>query len=330
MGSCYSKIPKTISPVSTNKTSQINQSLLSSTSFREKKCKLSYTYELGRVLGRGSFGKVREVIHKPTGERRALKVIKKELYGPSHYHLFLSEIEILKCLDHPNIIKYIENFEDEDNLYIILEICDGQELFQKLMINKNFTEAESIKIMKQLLLAVSYMHENCILHRDIKPENILFKSIGAQSDIKLIDFGTAMKFSKNFITESIGTLYYAAPEVLEFKYNEKCDVWSCGVIAYLMLSGTVPFSGKDSDEIKKNIRKFNLEFDPEVWRPYSKSAENFIRKLLCPSKFRLTAAEALQDPWILSIAAYDDISSNKDINILASTNMFIQTITNSE
>jgi len=155
------------------------------------------------------------------------------------------EIDILKNLDHPNILRLYEVFEDKKFIYLVTEFCEAGELFDEIVKRQRFDERDAAIIIKQLLSAIAYCHSKSVCHRDLKPENILIDNKETLS-IKLIDFGTSQKFDTEEKMELIlGTAYYIAPEVLKGEYDEKCDVWSCGVILYILLSGSPPFNGKN-------------------------------------------------------------------------------------
>lgn len=158
--------------------------------------------------------------------------------------MLFNEINNLKDLDHPNIIKINEFFEDEKRYYIVTEICKGGELFDEIVERGHFTEKDAAKLMKQILSCINFCHINKIVHRDLKPENILLEKDKDFDKIKIIDFGTSLLIEEgDIIKEKLGTPYYIAPEVLKKKYTTKCDIWSCGVIAYIVLCGKPPFNG---------------------------------------------------------------------------------------
>ena len=165
----------------------------------------------------------------------------------------VNEIEILKNLDHPNIVKIFEFFIEADGYYIITEYCDGGELYQAIKLKGFFSENIAANIIYQVFNAMNYCHNTIkVIHRDLKPENIMIESIDPETgyyNIKIIDFGTAkIRQSDKSENKVLGSCYYIAPEVLNKKYNEKCDIWSCGVIMYILLSQRPPFGGQNDDE----------------------------------------------------------------------------------
>jgi calcium-dependent protein kinase len=210
-----------------------------------------------------------------------------------------NEFEVLKGVDHPNIIRIFEYFEDEKKLYIIMEKCEGGELYSQLLKLNSFNENQAANILRQLLSAVVYLHERSIVHRDIKPENILLQFKDDMETIKLIDFGVAEYLSaSNTLQEPVGTVFYIAPEVLSMNYNEKCDLWSCGVIAYMLMCGSPPFHGKTDVEIVASVKKGEVSFSDPVWQTHSAEVKDFILRLLCPAEQRMSATAALQHAWL--------------------------------
>lgn len=182
-------------------------------------------YILGKILGQGAYGTVYFCTHIISGIQRAVKIYDKADLNLANQALLLQEIDILKPLDHPNIISVYEFFEDDLEFSIVLEHCGGGELFQEIVNHRAFTEYEIALIMKQLLSAVYYLHSHNIVHRDIKPENIVFDDSSENLSVKLIDFGSATKINSNEkLKISVGTVYYAAPEIFDQDYDEKCDV----------------------------------------------------------------------------------------------------------
>ena len=240
--------------------------------------------------------------HKLSNQYRAMKIIQCKSSTENHSSAINKEINILKDLDHPNILKVYEFYSSEKYIYIINELCTGGELFDKIVDVKYFSESVACNIMRQLLSAVAYCHEKGVIHRDLKPENILIESSEEKDKeffhIKVIDFGTCEILKKKKLTEQIGTSFYIAPEVLKNGYNEKCDLWSCGVILYILLCGSPPFYGKNEKEIFKKILDGNFSFRHKIWNKISTEGKNLVLKLLQvnPMK-RLSAQEALEDVW---------------------------------
>ena len=196
---------------------------------------------------------VQSCIHKATGDKRAVKRLAKEKLSPNARIRLNYEIDILKNLDHPNILRLYEVFEDKKYIYLVTEYCQGGELFDEIIARGKFNEQDAAVVIKQLLSAISYCHSKKVCHRDLKPENILIDN-KETLQIKLIDFGTSQRFEDAENMELVlGTAYYIAPEVLRGHYDEKCDIWSIGVIMYILLSGEPPFPGSDDKEILKSV-----------------------------------------------------------------------------
>lgn len=288
-----------------------------STFIQYKRGLIEKDYKIGEMVGTGAFATVRKVVNKSTGQVRALKIIKKQK-GQDSARLYL-EVEILKKLVHPNIMQIFEFYEDKKNFFIITEFCEGGELFDKIVEKGSFSESEGAWIMKQLLSAVNYIHSNHIVHRDLKPENILLDTKN-QNIIKIIDWGTARFFDKSKKMNRIsGTPYYIAPEVLAEKYDEKCDVWSCGVIMYIMLCGYPPFNAESDELILEKIKTGKFTFPPEEWDTISPLAKDLVSKMLTfhPSK-RLSASECLEHKWLV---ANNNKTVDKKISIRCLNNM---------
>ena len=274
-------------------------------------------YDNIKTLGEGAFGLVYLGKHKISGVERAIKNINKDKakLSTEEEETLIREINILKTLDHPNIMKVYEYFNNANCFSIVSELCTGGELFKKIEDN-HLSENVGKYVMKQLLSAVAFCHKNGIIHRDLKPENILLEEEEEAKKeyftIKVIDFGTSGKIKKGQkYNDVIGTPFYIAPEVLKNKYDEKCDLWSCGVILFVMLCGEPPFYGEDDDEIYNQILTTDVKFSQSEWENISNEAKDLIQKLLTKNyKNRLSAVEALQHPWIQNI-------DNQKINFIA-------------
>ena len=262
-----------------------------------QKVSVNNHYEIIGELGSGSYGSVKKVRHKELKEIRAMKVILKKTENSKN------EIDIMRKISHPNIVNIYDIYEDSKKYYIVMEICEGGELFEAISEQGAFGEDDCLNIMKQVLTAVNYLHSKNIMHRDIKPENIMFtKKINKKTkkfEIKLIDFGTAKVFTKGKKeTKFIGTSYYIAPEVLKESYDQKCDVWSCGVIMYILLCGYPPFNGNTNNDIYNAIKNNLPYFHGEDWKEITQEAIDLLQNMLNknPAK-RFSAEKCLNHNW---------------------------------
>lgn len=257
-------------------------------------------YKFKKLIGGGHFGTVRIAYRKTDPEKKyAVKSILRESMRKD-VAMLESEINILKELDHPNIVKFYETYIDYKYIHIVMQLCTGGELFDRIVKLEKFSEREAAKLMKKILSAVQHLHEHEICHRDLKPENFLFKNNKENAEIKIIDFGLSKKFSKQEVDMStiVGTPFYVAPEVLSGKYDTQCDVWSCGVILFVLLCGYPPFDGDSNKDIFKAILKSKLEFDEDEWGSITDEAKELIGKLLDKNpKKRLRIDEALKHEW---------------------------------
>jgi calcium-dependent protein kinase len=276
-------------------------------------------YKIISKLGKGSFGSVFKVKNKNTGEIRAMKIIKntsvKDNDGTANQK-FLKEIQVLKGLEHPNIIKIFEYYIDNKYHYIITELLTGGELYEAILKCQKFNEKKAAYIMKQILSALNYLHSKNIVHRDIKPENILVqndpkknKNYLDEIHIKLIDFGASNFFKENeILTLKVGSPYYIAPEVLNKSYNEKCDIWSAGVVLYVMLTGNFPFVGKTSQKLFENIKSGKYKNTGKEWEAISPQAKDLIKKMLeLDTTKRISALECLNSQFITSMNSKESV-----------------------
>mmetsp|Transcript_15880 Transcript_15880/g.29011 ORF Transcript_15880/g.29011 Transcript_15880/m.29011 type:complete len:518 (-) Transcript_15880:180-1733(-) len=266
-------------------------------------------------LGEGSFGKVSEATHKGTGAVRAIKSIAKA--GIKNMTKFNREIEIMKSLDHPNIIKLYETFQDAHNINLVMELCKGGELFDRIVAAGNFSEVQAAVVMQQIFRACYYMHENHVCHRDIKPENFLFASpapIDSEDNLlKVIDFGLSCRFTDGQrLTTKAGTACYIAPQCLQGDYDQSCDLWSIGVVMYVLLCGYPPFNGRDDASVLRKVKTGKYTFNPREWNQISEDAKELVRMLLQmdPTQ-RTTAMQGLAHRWIKEKAP----NSNKTVQL---------------
>jgi calcium-dependent protein kinase len=275
-------------------------------------------YDILKPLGEGSFGKVYKVMNKRSKNTFALKEINKISYfGEEEEKSLINEINVLMKLDHPNILKVYEYYNTKRKFFIVSELCTGGELFDQITIVKHFNEKVAAHIFKQLLSAVNFCHINNIIHRDLKPENILIENEAEKQKelftIKVIDFGTSEIFKKNsLLKKRIGTPFYIAPEILKNSYNEKCDLWSCGVILYILLCGSPPFYGKSDEEIYKKVLAGKFDLEKPIWNEVSEEAKDLVRNLLCMDvKKRFSAEQALNHVWFKKMK---DVKNNKPVS----------------
>lgn len=255
-----------------------------------------------KILGAGAFGQVKKATKKANGEIRACKMIDKLQLNDEERIRLKYEIDILKNLTHPNIVRLYEVYENKSTIYLVTELCDGCELFDEISKREHLSENEAAHVTKQILQAIAYCHSQNIAHRDLKPENVLI-DVKNRGTIKVIDFGTSHHYAdnSNVMHQQYGTPYYIAPEVLGGTYNEKCDLWSIGVMLYIMLSGRPPFNGATEDQIIQKVRQGTWQFKGSEWSSISGEAKDLISKLMTrDTAKRLSAVEALAHPWIKS------------------------------
>ncbi|KAL3647221.1 hypothetical protein CASFOL_008189 [Castilleja foliolosa] len=263
----------------------------------------THRYVLGAQLGLGKFGIIRECVDKSTGEVLACKSIAKErLVTEDDVRSVKLEIEILtKLSGHENVVDLKAVYEDDDHVHLLMELCAGGELFHLIEMRGSLSEHEASVVFKQLMEVLVYCHDKGIVHRDLKPENILLVShASSSSPIKLADFGLATHIEPGqTLHVTVGSPFYIAPEVLAGDYNKGADVWSAGVILYILLSGIPPFWGDTKSTIFDAVRAARLCFHSDPWDQISSSAKDLISGMLCvdPSK-RLTAAQVLAHSWI--------------------------------
>lgn len=246
-------------------------------------------YQIQSTIAKGKYGTVYLGTNSITNQQVAIKIQIRENEAS-----ILSELQITKKLDHPNIIKCLETFQDSKFFYIVSEFCSGGELIKQ---SSSFTELFTKEIIYKLLSAVNHMHSNSIVHRDLKPENILIDSSG---EIKIIDFGLSKMISGNGrFTDIVGTPLYMAPEITNGNYGPECDLWSIGIIMHYMLLGSPPDLGENKAEIMKNLKSGRIEIDSknEKWM-FNQDSKDLMMKLLCknPQK-RIGCKEALGHCW---------------------------------
>jgi calcium-dependent protein kinase len=272
--------------------------------------KISSEYKILEKIGKGGFSEVRKVLHMASNQIRAIKKIaKKDLSILGKKKLF-REIEILKNLDHPNIVKIHEFFENSFYIHIVLDYIPGKELFEQIVsTNMLLTENNIRKIMKQIISTVNYLHNLNIVHRDLKSENILFDG----KNITIIDFGTSTHMIEESLSKFTGTILYIAPEVINKNYNEKCDIWSCGVILYILLTGKPPYEGTN-EELKTKILNSDFSTPIKKIEDISEKSRQLLNELLEKDYTkRKSAGEILKLPFFTEFDEKESFVQNDKI-----------------
>jgi len=271
-------------------------------------------YTLGNKIGEGQFGVTRYVYPK-AGKKEPLackSISKLQANRPADMEAVRREIEILKEVGaHPNVPALVHVFEDTDCIHLVQELCTGGELFDRIIERGSYSERDAARIVKTMIEVVSYCHAQGVIHRDLKPENFLFKTNKERQDpsqhdeLMAIDFGLSVRYRQGDVfADPVGSPYYIAPEVLRRSYTEKCDVWSVGVVMYILLTGEPPFGGANTSIIFENIRSGQLNM--RKLAKVSEEARNLIQGLLNRDiDRRLTADQAKSHSWLSDGEASD-------------------------
>ena len=258
---------------------------------------LALFYEMGEELGRGHFGVVRRCIHKHSGKPFACKTISK-----SHLQDVHTEIAIMTSLSgHPHILRLYDVLQDDSSVHLIVDLCSGGDLFDRIQTSGPFSEQHAAFFMRRLIEAIDFCHSMGVIHADLKLENVLLADATFTSPIKVADFGLSLFFEQGqTFSEVVGTPTYIAPEVLDKHYGKEIDIWSAGVILFILLSGQPPFWGESKESIYESIKKAKLDFDSSAWDNISESAKDLVRGMICLDVgTRLTTTGVLRHPWML-------------------------------
>lgn len=278
---------------------------------QDKPPSLEDKYDMKDILGTGAFSQVRLAqVKEDPSIMYAIKIIDKKALKGKEDSLD-NEIKVLRRLQHPNIVQLLETYEDKTRVYLVMELVTGGELFDRIVEKGSYTEKDAADLIRQVLEAVDYMHDQGVVHRDLKPENLLYYSPDEDSKIMISDFGLSKMEDSGIMATACGTPGYVAPEVLAQKpYGKAVDVWSIGVICFILLCGYPPFYDENDANLFAQILKGEFEFDSPYWDDISESAKDFIRMLMCVDvDRRYTCKQALTHPWTSGNAA-----SNKDIH----------------
>ncbi|XP_034890575.1 calcium-dependent protein kinase 28 [Populus alba] len=285
-------------------------------------------YTIGKLLGHGQFGYTYVATDKGNGDRVAVKRIdKNKMVLPIAVEDVKREVRILQELTgHENVVQFHNAFEDDSYVYIVMELCEGGELLDRILAKKDsrYTEKDAAVVVRQMLKVAAECHLHGLVHRDMKPENFLFKSTKEDSPLKATDFGLSdfIKPGRKF-RDIVGSAYYVAPEVLKRNSGPESDVWSIGVITYILLCGRRPFWDKTEDGIFKEVLRNKPDFLRKPWPTISTSAKDFVQKLLVKDpRARLTAAQALSHPWVREGGNASEIPI--DISVLSNMRQFVK------
>ncbi|KAK8947466.1 Calcium-dependent protein kinase 8 [Platanthera zijinensis] len=268
-------------------------------------------YRLGRELGRGEFGVTRLCADVETGAALACKSISKSrLQSTVDIADVRREVEIMRHLrSHPNLVRLLEAYEDEDAVHLVMELCEGGELFDRIVARGHYTERAAAFVAKTIMEVVQVCHKHGVIHRDLKPENFLFLNESEDSPLKAIDFGLSVFFEPGErFSEIVGSPYYMAPEVLKRSYGPEVDVWSAGVILYILLCGVPPFWAETDEGIAQAIMKSVVDFNREPWPKVSQTAKDLVKRMLDPNpQARLSAQQVLEHPWLQNASSAPNI-----------------------
>eukprot|EP00179_Madagascaria_erythrocladioides_P006021 CAMPEP_0198317226 /NCGR_PEP_ID=MMETSP1450-20131203/6777_1 /TAXON_ID=753684 ORGANISM="Madagascaria erythrocladiodes, Strain CCMP3234" /NCGR_SAMPLE_ID=MMETSP1450 /ASSEMBLY_ACC=CAM_ASM_001115 /LENGTH=396 /DNA_ID=CAMNT_0044020415 /DNA_START=190 /DNA_END=1380 /DNA_ORIENTATION=+ len=255
-------------------------------------------YEIGDVIGVGAYGKVFQGTDRICKEKRAIKVLKKNFNDQRNMNYLRREVRILLAIDNPNVIRTFDIFDSPDRLYFVMEFLPGGELFDIIANENHFAEPKARDVMGQILNGVAHLHSHNIVHRDIKPENILSTRASFPLEVKLTDFGLSNFVEDTLLASYVGTPYYLAPEIYrKQQYGFEVDLWACGVVLYILLSGKFPFWGKSEHEYWERVYK-GVKFPPREWEDVSDEAKDLVSSMLnIDPKRRPTAANARNHAW---------------------------------
>ncbi|KAL0719101.1 hypothetical protein Bca4012_068425 [Brassica carinata] len=259
-------------------------------------------YTLGKELGRGQFGVTYLCTENSTGKKYACKSIsKKKLVTKADKDDMRREIQIMQHLSgQPNIVEFKGAYEDEKAVNLVMELCAGGELFDRIIAKGHYSERAAASVCRQIVNVVKICHFMGVLHRDLKPENFLLSSKDDKALIKATDFGLSVFIEEGKVYRDIvGSAYYVAPEVLRRRYGKEVDIWSAGIILYILLSGVPPFWAETEKGIFDAILEGHIDFESQPWPSISNSAKDLVRKMLTADpKRRISAADVLQHPWL--------------------------------
>ncbi|KAK4419575.1 Calcium-dependent protein kinase [Sesamum alatum] len=274
-------------------------------------------YDLGCELGRGEFGVTYLCTDVETGEKLACKSIsKKKLRTAVDVEDVRREVEIMKHMPkHPSIVTLKDTYEDDSAVHIVMELCEGGELFDRIVARGHYTERAAAHVLRTIVEVVQMCHLQGVMHRDLKPENFLFANKKETSPLKAIDFGLSVFFKPGErFNEIVGSPYYMAPEVLKRNYGPEVDIWSAGVILYILLCGVPPFWAETEQGVAQAIIRSVIDFKRDPWPKVSNNAKDLVKKMLDPDPSRrLSAQQVLEHPWLNDIKTAPNVSLGETV-----------------
>eukprot|EP01026_Neomeris_dumetosa_P039070 TRINITY_DN31_c9_g1_i4.p1 TRINITY_DN31_c9_g1~~TRINITY_DN31_c9_g1_i4.p1 ORF type:complete len:498 (-),score=83.19 TRINITY_DN31_c9_g1_i4:347-1840(-) len=300
-------------------TSATQDSKLKNGVLRQDTPDIATLYNLGKVLGRGQFGVTRLATDKKTDEKLACKTIsKRKLMNEDDFEDVRREVQIMHHLaGHPNIVTLKGAYEDRYNVHLVMELCSGGELFDRIVDRGHYSEKSAAELIRIMVSVVAHCHSMNVFHRDLKPENFLLADPSESAVLKATDFGLSVFFKDGeMFSDVVGSAYYVAPEVLRRNYDYSADIWSCGVILYILLSGVPPFWGESEQQIFRSILNDELDFQSDPWPQISKEAKDAVRRMLDRNvKNRASAEEILKHDWMKE----NGIASDKPMDVAVVT-----------
>lgn len=278
-----------------------------------KKDECTKFYKFGKTLGQGSFATVKAVVCKADDTKWAIKCINKQSLAPEDEEALRVEVQILESVSHPNIVSLKEVFDCSKTFYMVMEVMTGGELFDRIVDREKYTEKEASNVIRKLCVAIDYCHDRGIVHRDLKPENLLYQDETEESQIKIADFGLAKLLTGDAMMQTAcGTPGYVAPEILEGQtYDKAVDMWSIGVIAYILLCGFPPFYDENNAALFAAIKSGSFDYPSPYWDAVSDEAKDLIDKLLVVNPAdRFTCKDVLKHGWITG-----EVDNSRDISV---------------
>eukprot|EP01083_Nonionella_stella_P091659 256324_1 len=264
-------------------------------------------YEIREKLGTGSFAIVKKCVRKSDGKEYAVKIVKKKNLNAEELATINEEVEIMNRISHENIVNLIDIYDTPKHLYMVLELLSGGELFERIVDRGQYSEKQAADLVRLVVKAIQYIHSEGVVHRDLKPENLIYLNSSDESPVKITDFGLAkyLPDERSVMNTACGTPGYVAPEILKNEpYDKQVDMWSIGVILYILLCGFPPFYDENAAGLYSQIKRGDYDFPDPYWTEISDQAKDMVSKLLTVDpKKRCTPETLLRHPWIAGQAS---------------------------